>query len=114
MTIVDMPLNSTPPAINPMDLERRRTAGQGEAVGDYAHWNGLVNNNLAELAMLHDAGVVGFKALAYAVDSPPVNDALIHAWMASYCPHWFTAMGKEPAHCLYDKDVGRDPPEDLP
>ena len=48
VTIVDMPLNSIPPAINPMDLERRRTAGQGEAVVAYAHWSGLVNGNLAD------------------------------------------------------------------
>ena len=33
-------------------------------------------------------------------------------WMASYCPQWFTAVGKEPARYLYYKDVGRDPLED--
>ncbi|MEN0111178.1 MAG: (S)-ureidoglycine aminohydrolase [Planctomycetota bacterium] len=38
----------------------------------------------------------------------PVNqgDAI---WMASYCPQWFTAMGKEPAAYVYYKDVNRDP-----
>lgn len=30
-------------------------------------------------------------------------------WMASYCPQWFVAMGKEPARYLYYKDVNRDP-----
>ncbi|MEN1679607.1 MAG: (S)-ureidoglycine aminohydrolase [Planctomycetota bacterium] len=30
-------------------------------------------------------------------------------WMASYCPQWFTAMGKEPAVYIYYKDVNRDP-----
>jgi (S)-ureidoglycine aminohydrolase len=29
-------------------------------------------------------------------------------WMASYCPQWFVAMGKEPARYLYYKDVNRD------
>lgn len=30
-------------------------------------------------------------------------------WMASYCPQWFVAMGKEPASYIYYKDVNRDP-----
>lgn len=30
-------------------------------------------------------------------------------WMASYCPQWFVAMGKEPASYVYYKDVNRDP-----
>lgn len=30
-------------------------------------------------------------------------------WMASFCPQWFAAVGKEPASYLYYKDVGRDP-----
>ena len=28
-------------------------------------------------------------------------------WMASYCPQWFVAIGKEPASYLYYKDVNR-------
>jgi (S)-ureidoglycine aminohydrolase len=32
-------------------------------------------------------------------------------WMASYCPQWFVAMGKEPARYLYYKDVNRFPGE---
>jgi (S)-ureidoglycine aminohydrolase len=30
-------------------------------------------------------------------------------WMASYCPQWFVAMGKQPASYVYYKDVNRDP-----
>ncbi|QDS97109.1 (S)-ureidoglycine aminohydrolase [Adhaeretor mobilis] len=30
-------------------------------------------------------------------------------WMASYCPQWFVAMGKEPAQYIYYKDIHRDP-----
>jgi len=30
-------------------------------------------------------------------------------WMASFCPQWFVAMGKEQAGYLYYKDVNRDP-----
>jgi (S)-ureidoglycine aminohydrolase len=30
-------------------------------------------------------------------------------WMASYCPQWFVAMGKEPASYIYYKDIHRVP-----
>jgi (S)-ureidoglycine aminohydrolase len=30
-------------------------------------------------------------------------------WMASYCPQWFVAMGKQPASYIYYKDVHRSP-----
>ena len=30
-------------------------------------------------------------------------------WMASYCPQWFVAMGKERASYIYYKDIHRDP-----
>lgn len=30
-------------------------------------------------------------------------------WMASYCPQWFVAMGKQPAAYIYYKDIHRDP-----
>ena len=29
-------------------------------------------------------------------------------WMASYCPQWFVAMGKQPASYLYYKDIHRE------
>ncbi|MEM8947335.1 MAG: (S)-ureidoglycine aminohydrolase [Planctomycetota bacterium] len=30
-------------------------------------------------------------------------------WMASYCPQWFVAMGKQTASYVYYKDIHRDP-----
>ena len=30
-------------------------------------------------------------------------------WMASFCPQWFVAMGKQPAQYVYYKDVNRSP-----
>ncbi len=81
-TILDMPLNSTPPTINLAELKRKRAAVQNEAVVDYAHWGGLVNNNLEDLRPLHEAGVIGLKAfMTYAPDFPRVDDDLIHAGM---------------------------------
>jgi (S)-ureidoglycine aminohydrolase len=35
-------------------------------------------------------------------------------WMASYCPQWFVAMGKQPATYVYYKDIHRDPLSPLP
>jgi len=29
-------------------------------------------------------------------------------WMASFCPQWFVAMGKQPARYIYYKDIHRD------
>ncbi len=81
-TILDMPLNSTPPTINMHELARKRSAVQGEAVVDYAHWGGLVDNNLADLPSLHEAGVIGFKAfMTHSPDFPRVDDDLIYAGM---------------------------------
>ncbi len=81
-TILDMPLNSTPPTINLQELERKRAAVQSESVVDYGHWGGLIDNNLADLPSLHDAGVIGFKAfMTYAPDYPRVDDDLIYAGM---------------------------------
>jgi len=55
------------------------------------------------LLMLRGQGV-------YRLDSdhhPVQADDVI--WMASYCPQWFVAMGKEPASYIYYKDVNRAP-----
>lgn len=61
-TVLEMPLNANPPTIILDDLNRKREIVRDKCVVDYAQWGGLVNNNLADLRPLHDAGVVGFKA----------------------------------------------------
>lgn len=81
-TILDMPLNSSPPTINIQELRRKRSTVHTEAVVDYAHWGGLVNNNLADMPDLHAEGVVGFKAfMTSSPDFPRVDDDLIYAGM---------------------------------
>jgi (S)-ureidoglycine aminohydrolase len=55
------------------------------------------------LLMLEGAGVYRLGD-----DWHPVQAGDI-IWMASYCPQWFVAMGKQPARYLYYKDVNRDP-----
>ncbi|MGI5129473.1 allantoinase AllB [Pseudonocardia sp. CA-107938] len=76
-TIVDMPLNSLPPTLDPAALDVKRKAADGQCSVDVAFWGGAVPGNLGGLRALHDAGVVGFKC--FMVDSgvpefPPLLD----------------------------------------
>ncbi|MDQ0576170.1 allantoinase AllB [Agromyces albus] len=60
-TIVDMPLNSIPPTIDPAALAVKRASAAPQAVVDVGFWGGAVPGNLGSLRELHDAGVFGFK-----------------------------------------------------
>jgi (S)-ureidoglycine aminohydrolase len=53
------------------------------------------------LLMLEGKGIYRLEDRWYPVSA---GDCI---WMASYCPQWFTAMGKSPARYLYYKDVNR-------
>ena len=55
------------------------------------------------LLMIAGRGVYRLSDRWYPVQK---GDAI---WMASFCPQWFVAMGKEPAAYLYYKDVNRHP-----
>lgn len=80
-TVLEMPLNSTPPTTNRDRLQEKRRVVQGEAVVDYAQWGGLVDNNLADLAGMNAEGVIGYKAFASnsGVDFERLNDDLLYA-----------------------------------
>lgn len=80
-TVLEMPLNSTPPTISKEHLDAKRGAVKDQAVVDYAQWGGLVDNNLADLAALHEEGVIGYKAFASnsGVDFARINDDLLYA-----------------------------------
>jgi allantoinase len=60
-TIIDMPLNSIPPTVDPAALARKRAAAAPQAFVDVGFWGGAVPGNLGSLRALHDAGVFGFK-----------------------------------------------------
>lgn len=66
-TLVDMPLNSIPPTVDPAALDAKRRAAQGKALVDVGFWGGAVPASLGHLRALHEAGVFGFKA--FLVDS---------------------------------------------
>ncbi|MFZ0625533.1 MAG: allantoinase AllB [Acidimicrobiia bacterium] len=75
-TIVDMPLNSIPPTVDPGGLEAKRRAAAGHMSVDVAFWGGLIPGSGQHLGSLVAAGVCGFKS--FLVDSgvpefPPVT-----------------------------------------
>jgi allantoinase len=83
-TVLEMPLNSTPPTTNQAALERKRQVVADQAVVDYGNWGGFVDNNLADLDAMHQEGVIGYKAFASAsgVDFERVNDDLLYAGLS--------------------------------
>ncbi|MBK8048799.1 MAG: allantoinase AllB [Anaerolineales bacterium] len=80
-TIMEMPLNATPPTINRQNLQNKQAAVRDKAVIDYALWGGLVDNNVADLDDLHAGGVIGFKGFmsASGVDFARINDDVLYA-----------------------------------
>ncbi|MEU4698315.1 allantoinase AllB [Nonomuraea dietziae] len=60
-TIVDMPLNSLPPTVDPGALTAKQEAARGQCHVDVGFWGGAIPGNLAELRPLHERGVYGFK-----------------------------------------------------
>jgi allantoinase len=80
-TILEMPLNATPPTINRDLLNKKRQVVGDKAVVDYGNWGGLVDDNLEDLPGLHDGGVIGFKAFMSnsGVDFERVDDDVLYA-----------------------------------
>lgn len=60
-TLVDMPLNSIPPTLDPDALAVKRAAAAGRCAVDVGFWGGAVPGNAGRLADLLDAGVFGVK-----------------------------------------------------
>jgi allantoinase len=60
-TVIDMPLNSIPPTLDPEALAVKRAAAAGQCAVDVGFWGGAVPGNLGRLAALLDAGVFGVK-----------------------------------------------------
>jgi allantoinase len=85
-TIVDMPLNSSPVTTTVSALEAKAAAATGACLVDYGFWGGIVPGNLDELALLLDAGALGFKAFLVpsGIDEfPPVDDATLGIAMSA-------------------------------
>ncbi|WP_141433599.1 allantoinase [Bacillus sp. 03113] len=61
-TFFDMPLNSNPPTITPLDFEKKKQLAEEKAIINFKLWGGLVPTNINELSALKECGVIGFKA----------------------------------------------------
>lgn len=84
-TIVDMPLNSIPPTVDPESLTAKREAAMDKLAVDVAFWGGLVPGSAIHLEGMTEAGVCGFKA--FLVDSgvpefPPVSPEELESALA--------------------------------
>ena len=60
-TIIDMPLNSSPPTTTVAGLEAKEEAARGLLSVDVGLWGGAVPGNIDQMAPLWDRGVFGFK-----------------------------------------------------
>ena len=88
-TLVDMPLDSLPTTVNVEALDEKRHAASGQCAVDVGFWGGVVPGNLSELAPLHEAGVLGFKAFLIdsgSPDFPPIDEAQLVAALAALRP----------------------------
>lgn len=61
-TVIDMPLNNDPAAVDGATLAAKRAAISGRSLVDYALWGGLVTDNVARLAEQGAAGAIAYKA----------------------------------------------------
>lgn len=60
-TLIDMPLNSIPATTTLAALKTKIDEAKTRCFVDVGFWGGVVPGNTAELAAMHEAGVVGFK-----------------------------------------------------
>ena len=60
-TVLDMPLNSIPPTLDPVALGTKRSAADGQVLVDVGFWGGAVPGNAGRLRELLGAGVFGMK-----------------------------------------------------
>lgn len=81
-TVIEMPLNASPPTISAETLALKRQAARRSIV-DYGLWGGLVTDNRADLPDLHAGGVSAFKAFmcAGSFDFPRADDIVLEGGM---------------------------------
>jgi allantoinase len=58
----EMPLNASPPTLDAVSFDLKKTAAEKSSRTDFALWGGLTPDNLDHLEALAERGVVGFKA----------------------------------------------------
>jgi allantoinase len=80
-TVIEMPLNASPPTVDGHHLGRKQAVVADKAIIDIGLWGGLVDDNLAHLSDLAAGGVFGLKAFMSdsASDFPRADDDIIYA-----------------------------------
>lgn len=78
--VADMPINSIPALTDEKAFEEKLAQAKEKANIDYIFWGGLVDDNLSDLAGMHNKGVVGFKAFMSnsGVEFTTANDAILY------------------------------------
>ena len=79
-SLIDMPLNNYPAAVDGATLRGKQAAVAGHSVVDYCFWGGLVTDNVALLAEQDHAGAVAYKAFmsnSGIDDFPAVTDGVL-------------------------------------
>jgi allantoinase len=61
-TVLEMPLNAHPPTTTPAAFDQKLAIASQKSLVDFGLWGGLVPDNLDSLQILHQRGVIGFKA----------------------------------------------------
>ena len=61
-TVLEMPLNAHPPTTTAAAFDAKLQIASQKSLVDFGLWGGLVPDNLQNLEILHQRGVVGFKA----------------------------------------------------
>ncbi|KAG1766965.1 hypothetical protein EDD22DRAFT_333113 [Suillus occidentalis] len=84
-TLIDMPVDSSPPTTTPRNLANKRRSARGQCWVDVGFWGGAIPQNQAELGPLLSAGVRGFKC--FLIDTgieefPRVSESDLHAHMS--------------------------------
>jgi allantoinase len=79
-TVLEMPLNAHPPTTTPAAFDAKLAVASQKALVDFGLWGGMVPDNLDNLQILHQRGVIGFKAFmsdSGIDDFPRVNDGVL-------------------------------------
>ena len=61
-TVLEMPLNAHPPTTTAEAFDAKLAVASTKSLVDFGLWGGLVPDNLQNLEILHNLGVIGFKA----------------------------------------------------
>ncbi len=79
-TVLEMPLNAHPPTTTAAAFDAKLAVAAQKALVDFGLWGGMVPDNLDNLQILHQRGVIGFKAFmsdSGIDDFPRVNDGVL-------------------------------------